>query len=87
MKILLIEDEPGLVSVILRGLTAAGMEVSVAADGKMGLEMAQTHSFDVIILDIMLPGMNGIQVCKEIRKQDDAVAILMLTAHPVQRTL
>ncbi|MCQ6958543.1 response regulator transcription factor [Mucilaginibacter aquariorum] len=80
MKILLIEDEPGLVSVILRGLTTAGMEVSVAADGKMGLEMAQTHNFDVIILDIMLPGMNGIQVCKEIRKQDDAVAILMLTA-------
>jgi len=80
MKILLIEDEPGLVSVILRGLTVAGMEVSVAADGKMGLEMALTHTFDVIILDIMLPGMNGIQVCKEIRKQDDVVAILMLTA-------
>jgi DNA-binding response OmpR family regulator len=80
MKVLLVEDEPGLVSVIVRGLTEAGMEVSVAADGNMGLEMAQTHSFDIIILDIMLPGMNGIQVCKEIRKQDDSVAILMLTA-------
>jgi DNA-binding response OmpR family regulator len=80
MKVLLVEDEPGLVSVIVRGLTEAGMEVSVAADGNTGLEMAQGHSFDIIILDIMLPGMNGIQVCKEIRKQDDSVAILMLTA-------
>ncbi len=80
MKVLLVEDEPGLVSVIVRGLTDAGMEVSVAADGIMGLEMAQAHKFDIILLDIMLPGMNGIQVCKEIRKRDDGIAILMLTA-------
>ncbi|MES2060698.1 MAG: response regulator transcription factor [Bacteroidota bacterium] len=80
MKVLLVEDEPGLVSVIVRGLTEVGMEVSVAADGNMGLEMAHIHNFDIIILDIMLPGINGIQVCKEIRKQDDSVAILMLTA-------
>ena len=80
MKVLLVEDEPALVSVIVRGLTDAGMEVSVAADGNMGLEMAVNHRFDLIILDIMLPGMNGIQVCKEVRKQDDNVAILMLTA-------
>lgn len=80
MKVLLVEDEPGLVSVIVRGLTDAGMEVSVAADGIMGLEMAQVHKFDIILLDIMLPGMNGIQVCKEIRKRDDGIAILMLTA-------
>ncbi|MFD0794364.1 response regulator transcription factor [Mucilaginibacter litoreus] len=80
MKVLLIEDEPALVSVIVRGLTEAGMEVSVAADGNTGLEMAQSHNFDVITLDIMLPGINGIQVCKEIRKQNNSVAILMLTA-------
>jgi DNA-binding response OmpR family regulator len=80
MKVLLIEDEPALVSVIVRGLTDAGMEVSVAADGNMGLEMALGHSFDLLILDIMLPGMNGIQVCKEIRKLDENVCILMLTA-------
>ncbi|MCO5934131.1 response regulator transcription factor [Mucilaginibacter sp. RB4R14] len=80
MKVLLVEDEPGLVSVIVRGLTDAGMEVSVAADGIMGLEMAQAHKFDIILLDIMLPVMNGIQVCKEIRKRDDGIAILMLTA-------
>ena len=80
MKVLLVEDEPGLVSVIVRGLTDAGMEVSVAADGTTGLEMALNHRFDLLILDIMLPGINGIQLCKEVRKQDDNVAILMLTA-------
>jgi len=56
------------------------MEVSAAADGVNGLEMAVRHQFDLIILDVMLPGMNGIQVCKEIRKISDSVAILMLTA-------
>ncbi|TWR27507.1 response regulator transcription factor [Mucilaginibacter pallidiroseus] len=80
MKVLLVEDEPGLVSVIVRGLTEAGMDVSVAADGITGVEMTINHKFDVIILDVMLPGLNGIQVCKEVRKHDDSVAILMLTA-------
>ncbi|WP_040299804.1 response regulator transcription factor [Arcticibacter svalbardensis] len=80
MKILLVEDEPGLVSVIVRGLTDAGMEVSVAVDGNTGLEMALGHNFDLIILDIMLSGMNGIQVCKELRKTKKHIAILMLTA-------
>lgn len=80
MKILLIEDTPDLVSLIVRGLTAANMEISVAVDGITGLEMASKYNFDLIILDIMLPGMNGIQVCKEIRKTNDTVSILMLTA-------
>lgn len=80
MKILLIEDEPGLVSVVVRGLTEAGMEISVAGDGDTGLEMALKHNFDLVILDIMLPGMNGIQVCKEIRKKNDSMPVLMLTA-------
>ena len=80
MKVLLIEDEPDLMSVIVRGLTEANMEVSAAADGITGLEMAVGHQFDLIILDVMLPGMNGVQVCKEIRKVNDSVAILMLTA-------
>ena len=80
MKVLLIEDEPALASVILRGLTEVGMEISAAADGITGLEMARKYPFDLLILDVMLPGMNGIQVCKEIRKSNDSVAILMLTA-------
>ncbi|MBB5440867.1 DNA-binding response OmpR family regulator [Pedobacter sp. AK017] len=79
-KVLLIEDTPDLVSVILRGLSEEGIEISVAADGVTGLEMAFKYDFDLIVLDIMLPVMNGIQVCKEIRKRNTDVAILMLTA-------
>ncbi len=80
MKLLLIEDEPGVVSVIIRGLSEAGMQVSVAGDGQTGFEMAMKHDFDLIILDIMLPGMNGIQVCRELRKAGNNVPLLMLTA-------
>lgn len=80
MKILLIEDEPGIVSVIMRGLSQAGMEVSVAGDGTTGLQMATSHTFDLIILDLMLPGMGGVQVCREIRKVNDTIPVLMLTA-------
>jgi DNA-binding response OmpR family regulator len=80
MKVLLVEDTPDLVSIILRGLSEEGMEVSVAGDGNTALEMAFKYNFDVIILDIMLPGINGIQVCKEIRKKNENVAIIMLTA-------
>ena len=80
MKVLLVEDTPDLVSIILRGLSEEGMEVSVAGDGNTALDMAFKYNFDIIILDIMLPGTNGIQVCKEIRKKDENVAIIMLTA-------
>jgi DNA-binding response OmpR family regulator len=80
MKLLLIEDEPSVVSFIRRYLTEAGYDVSVALDGQSGLQMATEHSFQLIILDVMLPGMNGIAVCKALRKQNDATPILMLTA-------
>lgn len=80
MKILLVEDEPGLVSVIVKGLQESGIEVSVAVDGNMGLEMALEHHFDLLILDIMLPGINGLQLCKEIRKVNQEIPIVMLTA-------
>lgn len=79
-KILLIEDEPGLVSVIIRGLKESGVEISVAGDGSTGLEMATKHSFDLVILDVLLPGINGIQVCRELRKKDPNIPVLMLTA-------
>ncbi|MCC8410908.1 response regulator transcription factor [Mucilaginibacter sp. UR6-1] len=79
-KVLVVEDEPGLASVISRGLAAVGMEVSIAPDGVTGLQMANSYQFDLLILDIMLPGMNGVQICREIRKKDDAIPIVMLTA-------
>jgi two-component system copper resistance phosphate regulon response regulator CusR len=80
MGILLVEDEPNVVSVIKRGLTTYGFEVSVAANGVTGLQMALDHNFDLIILDVMLPLMDGIQVCKRIREQKKTVPIIMLTA-------
>ena len=80
MAILLVEDEPNVVSVIKRGLADYGIAISVATDGLTGLQMATAHAFDVIILDVMLPTMDGIQLCKRIRATDDQVPILMLTA-------
>lgn len=80
MTILLVEDEPNVVSVIKRGLADHGFVVSVATDGLTGLEMATSHTFDVIILDVMLPSLDGIQLCKRIRTTDSAVPVLMLTA-------
>ncbi len=77
---LLIEDEPGLVSVIIRGLKESGVEISVAGDGATGLEMATKHTFDLVILDVLLPGINGIQVCRELRKKNPNIPVLMLTA-------
>lgn len=80
MRILLIEDEPAVVSVISRGLTESGYEVSVAPDGLLGLDMALNNDFGMIIMDVMLPGKNGIEVCRQLRSEEIAVPILMLTA-------
>src|SRR5687768_8365181 len=80
MKILLIEDEPQLASIIQRDLSAEGHEVSVAMDGQTGLEMSMKMSFQLVILDIMLPGINGIEICRSLRAANQEVAILMLTA-------
>jgi two-component system copper resistance phosphate regulon response regulator CusR len=80
MGILLVEDEPNVVSVIKRGLTEYGFEISVAGNGATGLQMALDNDFDLVILDVMLPVMDGIQVCKLIRQQKQTIPIIMLTA-------
>ncbi len=79
-KILVVEDEAHVVSFIKKGLTEEGYEVSVAFDGKTGLQLALSNVFDFIILDIMLPEMNGLEVCKNIRNENKNVPILFLTA-------
>src|SRR4051812_10151494 len=79
-RILLIEDEPGLVLTLTDLLEAEGYSVVTANDGPSGLAKATGEQFDAIILDVMLPGKNGFDVCKEIRRQGSDVAILMLTA-------
>lgn len=79
-RILLIEDESSVVSFIKKGLTEEGYEVSVALHGEQGIQMALDYDYHLIILDIMLPGKNGLDICKEIRNQNKRVAILFLTA-------
>ncbi len=79
-KILLVEDEAHVVSFIKKGLTEEGFEVSVAFDGKTGLQMFRDNKFSLLMLDIMLPEMNGLELCKAIRKEDTTIPILFLTA-------
>jgi two-component system alkaline phosphatase synthesis response regulator PhoP len=78
--ILLIEDEPGLVLTITDLLTGEGYTVDSATDGVSGLAKALTGGHDLIVLDVMLPGKNGYEVCRELRQQGRDVAVLMLTA-------
>jgi two-component system copper resistance phosphate regulon response regulator CusR len=80
MNLLLVEDEPNVVSVVSRGLTEEGFKVSVAPDGIIGAQMAEQNDFDLIILDIMLPGMNGLTLCSLIKSKNPNVPIIMLTA-------
>lgn len=79
-KIILIEDESSVVSFIKKGLQELGYEISVALDGNTGIKMVENNDFDMIILDIMLPDINGLEVCKEIRKKNKTIPILFLTA-------
>ena len=80
MKLLVVEDEPNLLSIIRKGLSENNNEVSVAMDGRTALEMIQNHNFDVVILDIMLPDINGIEICRRLRAAKNFVPILLLTA-------
>lgn len=79
-KIILIEDESAVVSFIKKGLQELNYEISVAFDGKTGIKLVEDSSFDMVILDIMLPDINGLEVCKEIRKKNKTIPILFLTA-------
>ena len=80
MKLLVVEDEPNLLSIIRKGLSENNNEVSVAMDGRTALEMIQEHNFDVVILDIMIPEINGIEICRRLRASKNFVPILLLTA-------
>ena len=80
MKILLIEDEPGIARLIRRGLEDAGYAVEATANGRLGLEMAQEKSYNLLLLDLMVPGLDGWQVCESLRASGSQLPILMLTA-------
>ena len=80
MRVLMVEDEVRLAQTVSRGLRAEGFVVDTVHDGAEGLAEAQLRDYDVIVLDIMLPSMNGYDVCRELRKAGVWVPILMLTA-------
>jgi len=80
MRILLVEDEEKVSRFVVRGLTAESFAVDAAFDGQTGLELATTYNYDLIVLDLMLPGLNGTEVLRRIRLKDHRVPILMLTA-------
>ncbi|MDQ1036092.1 DNA-binding response OmpR family regulator [Streptomyces sp. V3I8] len=80
MRLLIVEDEKRLALSLAKGLTAEGYAVDVVHDGLEGLHMAGEGSYDLVILDIMLPGMNGYRVCGALRSAGHDVPILMLTA-------
>jgi DNA-binding response OmpR family regulator len=80
MKILLIEDNQPIAAVIRLGLRGARYSVDVAEDGVTGLEMALSERYSLVILDVMLPGMDGWSVCAALRERRNAIPILMLTA-------
>ncbi|HEY4398242.1 MAG TPA: response regulator transcription factor [Acidimicrobiia bacterium] len=80
MRVLVVEDEERLARSLERGLEADGFAVDVALNGTDGLWMAQENAYDAIVLDIMLPGVNGYRICSRLRDAGDWTPILMLTA-------
>lgn len=80
MRVLVVDDEKRLAAALRRGLEAEGFAVDVALDGHEGMWLASEHSYDAIILDIMLPGLNGYQICGQLREAGNWTPILMLTA-------
>jgi DNA-binding response OmpR family regulator len=80
MKILLVEDEASLASFIQKGIAAEGYELKVAFDGTMGQRLFDQQPFDVVVLDVNLPGMNGFELCRYIKQHSPRQAVLLLTA-------
>jgi DNA-binding response OmpR family regulator len=80
MRILLVEDEKKVADIIARGLRAERYAVDVYHDGQSGWEAANTYNYDLIILDLMLPGLNGTEILEKVRRKNSQVPILILTA-------
>lgn len=80
MRILLVEDEPDVARMLAKGLREQSYAVDVAADGQTALFQAQMNEYDLLILDVMLPQKDGLEVCRELRAAGSVVPVLMLTA-------
>ena len=80
MKLLVVEDERRMLELLRRGLSEEGHTVACAADGSEGLQMVHDHKFDVVILDVMMPRMDGFALAKRMRSENNFTPVLMLTA-------
>jgi two-component system OmpR family response regulator len=80
MRVLIVEDDLRMASLVRRGLTSEGLAADVAATGEDALWMAQAHAYDAIVLDVMLPGLDGFETCRRLRGAGVWTPVLMLTA-------
>jgi DNA-binding response OmpR family regulator len=80
MHVLIVEDEPEMAKLLSRGLQEEQFEVSLARDGQAALELSSSKPFDVILLDVMLPKVNGLEVARQLRGSEQETPVLMLTA-------
>jgi DNA-binding response OmpR family regulator len=80
MRVLVIDDEVRMATALRRGLRAEGFAVDLATDGPSGLRLAAERTYDVIVLDVLLPGLNGHQVCRQLRLVGNSTPVLMVTA-------
>jgi two-component system OmpR family response regulator len=80
MRVLIVEDEPKMASLIRRGLADEGMAADVALSGEAALPLAEAKSYDVVIVDLMLPGIDGLETARRLRSAGHAAALLLITA-------
>lgn len=80
MRILVVEDEPGIAGFLKQGLEEEGFAVDVAGDGKEGLQMALSGVYEILLLDWMIPGLSGVELCRKFRKDFPAVPVIFLTS-------
>ncbi|GAA5221288.1 response regulator transcription factor [Membranihabitans marinus] len=80
MRILIVEDEPGIYNFLKQGLEEESYVVDVAEEGRRGLDLALSGDYDLLLLDWMVPGISGIEICRQLRKEDKETPVIMLTA-------
>ncbi len=79
-RVLVIDDDPSVISLLKRGLSYEGDQVDTAPSGKEGLDLARENAPDLVLLDLMMPGVDGLEVCRRLRSADSSLPIIMLTA-------
>lgn len=80
MRILIVEDEPGIYNFLRQGLEEEGYSVSISENGTEALKLALTGDFDILLLDWMIPGLSGIEVCRRFKKEFPEIPVIILTA-------